>query len=265
MALSSAAEQELRNMLRAFRAAHAGVVTPVGQGKALEAYVLLKLAQTVRRRLHSWTVSLRRGDGRLVGPGQPFNLPQTRTPIQPPHPQAPGYVLLSHRSAPHLHLELHCSLQWQGRSGAKHECDVSVVPAVIADALRVGGGGYPRGLPVAAVECKDKGGVGTLDETRQTLARMFDLSLVTQPAFHAVGRIYEAATYQTWGRRRTRYITAFAAGAFSIVRAGTFQSGAAVLASHYAIQHHPQIYTNPRAVEALESDFRTVVSRASSI
>lgn len=265
MPLSIAAEQELRSILRAFKAAHAGVIAPGGQGKALEAWVLMKLAQTVHRELPAWTVSLRRGDGKPLPPGQPFNLPQTRTSIQPAHSSAPGYVLLEHRSSPFLNLEIHGSLQWRGRSGAKHECDVSVIPVEIATALRVNGGGYPRGLPVVAVECKDKGGVGTLDETRQTLARMFDLALVTQPAYHSVGRIYEDATYVSWGRRRTRYISFFESGAFSIVRAGTFQSGAGALASHYAIRQYEQIYTSMHAMALLLTRFREVVTNAAGV
>ena len=36
MPLSSAAETELRQMLRDFRAAHSGAVAPTGEGKALE-------------------------------------------------------------------------------------------------------------------------------------------------------------------------------------------------------------------------------------
>ncbi len=261
MPLTAAAQTELRTLLRAFRAAHAGAVVPLAQGKALEAWVLMKLAQTVRRNLPSWTVTLRRGDGAPLPPGAVFALPDGGSQIQASHPTAPCFVHLASRQGSHFDMELHGSLTWCGRSGATHECDVSVVPAAIATALRTQGGGFPHGLPIAAVECKDKAGIGKLDETRQTLARMFDLALVTQPALGLpLARIFEDKTPSSWGRRMTTYVGFFARGAFGIVRAGTFQTGARRLASHYMILHHPRIYSDPFSMMGLEVNFRRALS-----
>jgi hypothetical protein len=82
MPLSLRAETQLRQMLRDFRAAHAGTVIPTGAGKALEVWVLLKLAHTVHRTLSSnWSVTLRRGDGSLLPAGGDFNLPNGGSPI----------------------------------------------------------------------------------------------------------------------------------------------------------------------------------------
>jgi hypothetical protein len=259
--LSPAVEQELRDMLRAFRAAHSGVVAPTGQGKALEAWVLMKLAQTVRQSLSaSWAVSLRRGDGSPLPPGASFDLPSQRSRIQASSATAPCYVLFEHRHEPNRRLELRGSVQWIGRSGAKHEIDVSVLPAAISEAIRDNGGGYPHGLPIAAVECKDKGDIGQLDETRQTLARMYDLTLVAQPVSGWSCRIYETRTNQQWGRRSSHYVAFFAKGTFGIVRAGTFQSGAAALAGHYHIKHSASIYTNPISMSDLQSHFRQTLA-----
>ncbi len=70
MALTAAAEAELRAMLRSFRAAHAGVVAPTGDGKALEAWVLMKLAHTVHRSMSTtWRVTLPSSWG--TGPATP--------------------------------------------------------------------------------------------------------------------------------------------------------------------------------------------------
>ena len=261
MPLSLAAEQEFRDMLRVFRAAHAGVVAPTGQGKALEAWVLMKLAHTVHKRMFTrWSVSLRRGDGSLLPQGATFDLSSQRSRIQPSSPTAPCYVLLEHRRKPKWRLELHGSVQWMGRSGATHEIDVSVLPARIGEAIRNHGGGYPHGLPIAAIECKDKGGIGPLDETRQTLARMFDLTLVTQPVPGWSCRIFETQTNKQWGRRSSRYVAFFAKGTFAIVRAGTFQSGAATLAAHYHINHCGSVYSIANSIRALPSDFRRTLS-----
>lgn len=259
MALSPAAEAELRQMLRDYRAAHVGAVVPSGEGKALEAWVLMKLAEAVRH-VPTWRVTLRRGDGSLLPPGATFDLPSQRSRIQGSSPTAPGYILFEHLTVPDRRLELRASVQWMGRSGAKHEIDVSLLPATIGEALRDNGGGYPHGLPIAAIECKDKGGVGPLDETRQTLARMYDLVLVTQPIPNWSCRVFETRTYQRWGRRSSKYVTFFRKGTFGIVRAGTFQSGAGALATHYSIGHFPLIYAGSGSMSRLQSRFRTTLA-----
>lgn len=180
--------------------------------------------------------------------------------IQSSSPTAPGYVLLEHINVVDRRLELHSSVQWVGRSGARHECDVSVLPALVGEALRLNGGGYPHGLPIVAVECKDKGGVGTLDETRQTLARMYDLVLVTRRNSGAPCRIFESLTHTRWGRWSSTYIGFYTKGSFAIVRAGTFQAGAETLAAHYHIQLSPLVYTDPGTMPALEQSFRKTLA-----
>jgi hypothetical protein len=262
VALSTAAETELRNMLRAFRAAHSGMLAPTGEGKALEAWVLMKLAETVRRRMSRfWRVSLRQGDGTVLPTGSTFNFPSQRSRIQPSNVTAPGYVLIEHKVNTARRFELRGSIQWKGRSDAKHEIDVSLMPASIGEAIRNNGGGYPHGLPIVAVECKDKGGYGPLDETRQTLARMYDLVLVTQPIPGWSCRIFETNTHTQWGRKSSRYIAFFRKGTFGIVRAGYFQSGATTLAEHYSIGHFSNIYNVSTEINRLQDSFRDTLSR----
>src|SRR5437868_595977 len=106
MPLSPAAETELRQILKEFRAAHAGAIAPTGEGKALEAWVLMTLAQTVRVRMPTWRVTLRRGDGSLLPKGAPFDLPSQRSKIQPSSSTAPGYVLLEHTIHTERRIEL---------------------------------------------------------------------------------------------------------------------------------------------------------------
>ena len=225
---------------------------------------MMKLAHTVHVSMPDWQVTLRCGDGSLLPPGVPFDLSSHHSKIQPRSPSAPGYILLEHTTHSDCGLELRGSVQWMGRSGAKHEIDVSVVPADIGEAIRNNGGGYPHGLPVAAIECKDKGGFGPLDETRQTLARMYDLALVTQPnpGWHC--RIYETATHTHWGRKSSRYVSFFEKGSFGIVRAGLFQSGAGTLAAHYSVGHFPEIYNGSSAISRLQRSFRHTLARVRS-
>jgi hypothetical protein len=211
MALPPNLQRELRQVLQNFRAANGITAVAGGTGKALEAWVLMKLAETARM-MPSWRVRLRNGDGSPVMPSTPFLFPAGQSDIRPSNPTGPGFVLLEHLKYSDRILELHGGLKRKGRSGATHECDVSAVPAVIARALRSNGGGTPRGLPIAAFECKDKTSKGTADEMRQTLARLFDLALVTQPQPGWSCRMWEARTNAQWGRRSFKYVSFFAMG-----------------------------------------------------
>ncbi|MGO8154269.1 hypothetical protein AB9F36_31055 [Rhizobium leguminosarum] len=124
------------------------------------------------------------------------------------------------------------------------------------------GGGYPRGLPIVAIECKDKTNNGNLDETRQTVARLYDLALVTIPT--AIGlpcRIFEDNTLTFWGRRSSRYLSFFKKGTFGIVRAGDFQSGTEALADHYSIKRLGKAYDPlPKGLSKLEASFRQTLN-----
>jgi len=222
---------------------------------------MMRLAHVVWQLMPTWRVTLRRGDGTALPPGATFDLSSHRSKIQASSVAAPGYVLFEHLTYPDRRFELRGSVQWKGRSNANHEIDVSMVPAAIGEALRNHGGGYPRGLPFVAVECKDKGGVGTLDETRETLARMYDLVLATQPVPSLPCRVYETVTHQRWGRKSSRYISFFRKGTFAIVRAGTFQSGAGTLAHHYSIRHVSAAYTF--GLGTLEQQFRETLATVS--
>lgn len=256
MAFPARLERDLRRTLRAFRAANGIASVPDGPGKALEAWVMMRLARSARNSGH-WRVSLRQGDGTLLPAGSAMQFATSQHGIQAASTSAPSYIRLEHHRHGHKRLELHGSLQWQGRSGATHEIDVSVLPASLGEALRAGTGGLPRGLPIAAVECKDKDSAGSPDEMRQTLARMFDLALVTKPRHGIPCRTYEPLTNLTWGRRSGTYRDFFGKGTFAIARAGKFSRGARRLAIHYHIKQIGEIYAvRGRAMRLLELQFR---------
>lgn len=261
MALPANLKANLRRVLRGFGAANSIATVPGGSGKALEAWVYMRLAMAARATGH-WSVSLRRGDGTLLPPGDTFAFATSQSGIQAASQASPCYVLLEHRNHAHKRLELHGSLQWRGRSNATHEIDVSAIPAVVAEALRSGGGGLPRGLPVVAIECKDKTSAGVPDEMRQTLARMFDLALVTSPPWPVPQcRIYEDVSGAHWGQRSATYRDFFSKGTFAIVRVGVFSLGARRIASHYHIQRTPSTYgPGGNALAGLEASFRSTLA-----
>ncbi|MBO1904022.1 hypothetical protein J4G37_03760 [Microvirga sp. 3-52] len=210
---------------------------------------MMKLAREAQAS-GKWDVELCDGAGNPIAAGNAFVIRSNPGGIAASAPSAPGFVRLkaSHTNwklwlrGHHCHLELHGSLQWIGRSNAKHECDISVLPAVIGDAIRGTGGGRPSGLPVVAIECKDKVSHGTPDEMRQTLARLFDLAHVSQTMLGGYHRIFHAASMTSWGRRSSAYRSYFASGHFGIVRVGAFQRSATRMAQHYYIGRYFDIY-----------------------
>lgn len=251
MALPKELADELRQALRAFRAANGPASVPGGPGRALEAWLALRLARRAQRD-RTWSVSLMRGDGSALPAGASFVLPTSQDGIRAPDVNGPGWILIERGGRRPLKLELHLSLQWKGRSDATHECDISVLPEAIAQPLRAAGGGHPRGLPIAAFECKDKPRNATSDEMREKVARLFDLALVTRPHPGWGCRMFEAATMQRWGRWRSRYRSFFGAGGFGVVRVGGFQQGARDLANHYHVRMLGKVYADPRTVEVAE-------------
>ena len=264
MALPLALGTEMRTILRNFRAANTPLSVPGGAGKALEAWLLMKLAEAATE-VSDWSATLCQGDGSPLPSGAAFLLPNQPSSIPASNPAAPGFVLLQHRRDVNLRFELRGSLQWSGRSGALHECDISLIPVAIAEAIRNNGGGYPHGLPIAAIECKDKKAPGTLDETRQTLARLFDLALVTRPPQGWSCRIFERSTGKRWGRRSSKYVSLFERSTFGIARVGAFQSGSRTLANHYSISRYKAIYDPAGlSIGELQSSFKTMLGMVGS-
>jgi hypothetical protein len=264
MPLDPALATELRGILARYRVAHGVAAVPNSQGKALEAWVLMRLAEKARSSTH-WDVSLRRADETPVPIGASFDLPVGQSGIPPSHPTGRCHVLLRrHRDG--LTLELHGSLQWLGRSTATHECDISVLPGTVASTLRTHGGGRPEGLPVAAYECKDKTSSAKSDEMREKVARLFDLVLVTRPQRGISCRIYvRAAGGHPWGTRSSTYRSFFYRGTFGVVRAGGFDMGARRLATHYHIKMHGDIYNRLQTITELENGWAQLLNEIDSL
>lgn len=264
MALPPSLVVDLRNALHALGAAHGAATVPTLPGRPLEAWVAMRLAQAAHAS-HHWSVGLRRGDASRLPRSHAFAFAVAQSGILAPVPSGPGHVLLVNRNDPGIRLELHGSLQWVDRSEATHECDVSVLPQSIAQVLRATGGGRPRGLPVAAYECKDRPGTASPDKTRQTLARLYDLALVTKPYPGRGHRMFEASGPTGWGRRRSTYRSLFRAGDFGIVRVGTFGAGARKLAKHYHIGRHEHVYSAAAVISGVEKRFLKAINRAATV
>lgn len=225
---------------------------------------MMRMAQAAHRSL-AWDVTLVTSKGGQLPVGAAFAFPVRQRDIPARSGPGPGHVRLVNRNDATSVFELHASLVWLGRSGTTHECDVSLLPHVVAENLRNGGGGSPRGLPIAAFECKDRGGIGDTDEMRETLARMFDLALVTMPYPNWGCRLFESVKHERWGKHRTRYLDFFANGMFCIIRAGRFSKGANSLGSHYGIHRYGGIYRNSGSMRTAERTFMTLLDRIDTI
>ena len=100
---------------------------------------------------------------------------------------------------------------------------------------------------------------GILDETRQTLARLFDLAPVTRPPQGWSCRIFDTKTSTQWGRSSSKYLSLFARSTFGIARVDGFQVGAQKLADHYSIARCDALYEpTGLSVGELQSRFQTV-------
>lgn len=167
---------ELLESLQNFGLAYGPAAVPLANGKALELWLMLKLAEGAKK--DGWTVDLCDGAGAVLAAGAPFRPRGQHGKIARASSNGPGFIRLS-KGKPDgttIVVELHDSLQWNGRSDASHECDLSVIDAGVAQALRTNGGGHPIGLPLIAIECKDKDSPGPIGDVREQVARLFDLT-----------------------------------------------------------------------------------------
>ncbi len=260
MAFGLIERRELRRLLREFRASHSATTVPSVEGKALEAWVLMRMAESANQ--HGWAVSLRQGDGTPLPAGSTFKFRLQPGKIAASNASAVGYVsLIPPNPTLGTALELHGGVQWRGRSAARHECDISMLPASIGYSIRNGGGGYPRGLPIVALECKDKGTSGSPDEMRETLARLFDLACISQNRDGHPHRIFTESLSAGWGWRASVYRAFFAQGQFGIIRATGFGLGARQLSDHYNNARYSRIYdrSHSHAMRALLGRFRQIL------
>ena len=151
-----------------------------GAGRVFELYVMLRIGDALRA--HGLSVWLQRSDETPILPSDPDRrfvqrggAPSGVAPkSQGPHNET---AILFCKEGGEI-WEIWNGVQFQGRSDGLHELDIAIVPNAVGIALRAGfSGAYPIGKPRVAIECKDVGTAGSIDETRAFVARLYDLSL----------------------------------------------------------------------------------------
>lgn len=258
MPLSAKQAMQLRALLRRLKAGHAIAAVPGGAGKALEAWAFMVLADAASG-FPGWQVSLHQGDGTLLPNGNAFLFSGGPAGISSVVGR-PCFARINRVVGASRTLELHNGVQHLGRSGARHEWDIALIPHEVAQAVRGGNQSYPRGLPILGIECKDKASSGSTDEMRQTLARMYDLTHVSQNRQALTHRMMDENLTMGMGRRWPVYRTNYGMGLLGILRAGGFQRGAQELSDYYHIRRfgHVSLH-NQKTRESLQQAMRGVL------
>lgn len=239
-------------MINAVRAALGTILGSVatlrnanGAGRIFELFIMTGIA--TRLQAQGFDVWLQRSDGSRIGPtdsdrqfvqrgGAPTGVPPASSG------SGNASVIGLRRLSSGSEWEIWNGIQFEGRSGATHEIDIAVVPRDAGVALRLSGG-LPFGRPPVAVECKDVGQAGAVDEMRAFVARLYDLTVLQwhQPYLpfppptrglypgSNVGSFYSAQTTYWETNRRTFN---------AIARRTGFAAGAAAMTNYYAVEPH---------------------------
>lgn len=228
-----------------------------GAGRVFELFVLSEIARGLLGR--GFVVWLQRSDGTVIVPADPVREFIQRggapTGIKAASlgPSNASTIGFRWRNGPEW--EIWNGIQFEGRSGAAHEIDVSIVPKGVADALRVSGG-LATGRPRVAVECKDVSTSGSLDEMRAFIARLYDMTLLRAhhrhmprfPVPYAIhpgsppGSKYRAIITYWQENRRTKNV---------IARRTGFVAGTAPLAQYHRVEPHQNIAVGSGALSGL--------------
>lgn len=258
--MSTPVIDQVRNNLRAIIDSIATLRDAAGAGRAFELYVMTGVGRALQVR--GYDVWVQRSDGSRVRPTD-----SDRRFIQrggAPTGIAAGMQGREHASSIAFRRgrrsawELHNGIQFIGRSAASHEIDLAILPESVARTLRnSSNGGRPLGRPRIAIECKDVGIDGSVDEMRAFVARLYDLTILHAHHRHldvsgAAPRVIHPGapderihrpTITYWNEnRRTLNVLARRTG---------FVRGSAALSGYFAVEPHARIAVGSNAATEL--------------
>lgn len=227
-----------------------------GAGRAFELFVMTEVALGLRT--SGFSVWLQRSDGTTILPTDPNRRFIQRggapTGVAPAAAGPNNASVIGFRWRTRPAWEIWNGIQFYGRSRAMHEIDVAIVPQSVGADLRLSGGS-PVGRPRVAIECKDVGTDGSLDEMRALVARLYDVTLLhahhrhlpfpSAQAIHpgSAPSSKDRAVVTYWQEnRRTKNILARRTG---------FVAGTIPLASYHHIESHANITVGSPAVTEL--------------
>ena len=217
-----------------------------GAGRIFELFIMTGVA--TRLQAQGFDVWLQRSDGSRISPTDSdrrfIQRGGTPTGVLPAAMGSQNASVIGLRRLSNgSEWEIWNGIQFEGRSGATHEIDIAVVPREVGSQLRLTGG-LPFGRPPVAIECKDVGQAGSVDEMRAFVARMYDLTVLqwhqphlpfpppTQGIYPGsnFGNPFYAAQGTYWDANRH---------AFNVIARRTgFAAGAAAMTNYYAVEPH---------------------------
>lgn len=240
---------DIKKVLRSIVESATTLQNAAGAGRVFELYVMTGIGRELQTR--GYDVWVRRSDGSRVRPAdserrfiQRGGAPAGIAPSSQGSKNASSIVFRrGHCQA----WELLNGVQFQGRSRANHEIDIAIVPELVATTLRNSmNGGVPLGRPRIAIECKDVGMNGSVDEMRVFVARLYDLTLLY--AHHPHLRVAEPpraihpnAPLDSMHRSVRTYWIENRRTLNVLARRTGFVRGAASLASYYMVKPHSGI------------------------
>ncbi|MEW6437784.1 MAG: hypothetical protein AB1508_11540 [Pseudomonadota bacterium] len=231
-----------------------------GAGRVFELFIMTGIAERLRGK--GFEVWLQRSDGTHIRPndadrrfiqrgGAPSGIQAASKGAN--NASTIGFRKISSGST----WEIWNGIQFEGRSGAIHELDISIVPQIVGNRLRQNGG-YPFGRPRVAIECKDVGKPGSIDDTRAFVARLYDLTVLnwhqnyirfpppTQgiyPGTDTLNDSFYIAQRSFWIENRHAFN--------AIARRTGFTRGSAGLFRYYAIEPHGAVTAGSSQADAL--------------
>jgi hypothetical protein len=228
-------------------------------GRIFELFVMTGVASRLKSR--GFDVWLQRSDGTRIGPADADRRFIQRggapTGVAPAAAGPGNASVIGFRKLPNgREWEMWNGIQFAGRSGALHEIDIAVVPREVGTELRQSGG-WPVGRPRVAIECKDVGKAGSVDEMRAFVARLYDLTILrshqkylTFPSSGQViypgnfgGHPFYSARLVYWEENRRTFD--------AIARRTGLAAGAAAMTDYYDIEPHPSIRAGTNQASAL--------------
>jgi hypothetical protein len=249
---------DVRAALNAILGSVATLRNANGAGRIFELFIMTGVA--LRLQGQGFDVWLQRSDGTRINPtdnDQRF-VQRGGTPTGVP-PAALGAenasVIGLRRLTSGSEWEIWNGIQFEGRSGATHEIDVAVVPREVGAELRISGG-LPFGRPRVAIECKDVGQPGSVDEMRAFVARLYDLTVLQwhQPYLPfppPPQAIYPGIFSNPFYSARDTYWNENRNSFNAIARRSGFVAGAAAMTNYYAVEPHSYITLGSSEATAL--------------
>lgn len=227
-----------------------------GAGRIFELFVMTSLARGLRAA--GFTVWLQRSDGTEISATDPDRrfIQRGGAPTGVPAASAgrDNASVIGFRWRRRKKWEIWNGIQFSGRSGASHEFDISIVPETVGRELRIAGG-IPVGRPRVAIECKDVGTDGSLDEMRAFLARLYDVTLLHAHHRHlpypSPRVLHPGSPDESKHRAIVTYWQENWRTKSAIARRMGFSSGTRLLSEYHRIEAHPYISVGSSAVDDL--------------